>query len=303
MPCPCGSGKKYKKCCRSNDLGLTDAKNNAVIAPLKPKQAQDMIPLHQMMLQGQTPFKQAKFVVKANGEYKSLFMFTIGKDGSLIFNAGGYFLESNWRWGFFDVPPGRVGKVDVSMIKETTTRRIEGHGPKITYHLSGWMTTKLEGHIVDDEIPRIQATPLEEVSGHIFTMMIKGFGTFKQANPSSKKYTHVIVSPDKELQSIKVVGYFGKLEDLIENISVSAAEVPHVKMIVEQFEDYTTQVEFFRIIFDSGEERWLKLQFWPNFPYNQGNDAPSFSMLTGWKQELIWDETKEVRCLGLLAGK
>lgn len=260
-------------------------------------------PLQDILQQSQSPVRSAKIVVKSGEEYKSVLMFTLGNDGSLILNSGAYFLGGNWRWGFFDVPPGRVGKVNVPIVEESAATRLSGHGPKITYHLSGWMTTKLEGHISDQGIPRVQANPLLEVSGHLFTIMAKGFNSFKTANLARSAYAHIPVSAGEELASLKIVGYLGKLEDLVGGAMANGDDPSSVGTIIEEVDGFRTENVFFRIDRSDGEERWLHLQFWPNFPYNEGSDQPSFSMLTGWKKEEISDPGRTARCLGLLAGQ
>lgn len=247
--------------------------------------------------------KTIKVVAKDRDEYRSLMMLTLGKDGSIIINSGAYFGEGNWSWGFFDIPPGRKGKVNVPIVKSSLQKKVDGFGPKITYHLSGWMTTKLEGHINDKKVPRVKATPLEEVNGHFFTVQAKGFDSFKTANVKKKKYLHLPVSKGKELSSVKIVGYLGTLEQLVGDATAETQDFNNVHTIVEKRDGYITECHFFRIDFDSGEQRWLELQFWPDFPYNVSNPNPSFSILTGWKIEEISDKTKVARSLGLMAGK
>ena len=79
--------------------------------------------LHDVLKKSQTPVDIIKFIVPFKNSHRSLFMLTTCDDGSLIINAGGYFQQGNWRWGHFDIPPGRIGKSNVTMTRSTGSKK------------------------------------------------------------------------------------------------------------------------------------------------------------------------------------
>ncbi len=247
----------------------------------------------------QTPIKHVKVVVRNNVLKKALFMFTVTKDGSMVFDPSPYFTVGNWRWGMYEIPPGRVEKDTVSMLSNTKQEDMN-NGPKFTYHKSGWVTVGKTGHHTSS---RILATPFATASGHIFTLQIKGFEALKDADTTRSKYVYLGPMMPDDLVTLKIVASIGKLEDFVTDRADpdhphDDSNIRYVKVVNGQ----SIEVALFRIILDSGDEKWLMLEFWPNFPYNVNTNTPSLSLLTGWIQEDALDKSKPFRCLGILGG-
>jgi len=247
----------------------------------------------------QVPIKNVKLVIKNPTLVKSLLIFTVTRDGSLVVDPSPYFTPGNWRWGMYEIPAGRVDQDTVTMLPGTK-QSDPNNGPKFTYHRSGWVTVGKTGH---HENSRIKATPLAEASGHIFTLQTKGFQALKDADTTKKKYVYLAPVMPEPLDTLKIVASIGNLDDFVTDKSdphypKNNPNIRYVKIVGEE----KIEVALFRITLDTGEEKWLMLEFWPNFPYNVNSAEPSLSLLTGWIQEDAMDKTKPVKCLGILAG-
>lgn len=247
----------------------------------------------------QIPIKKVKLIIKTDKLNKSLLMFTVTSDGSLVVDPSPYFTPGNWRWGSYEIPAGRIDKDTVSMLPGTI-HLDQNNGPKFTYHRSGWVTVGKTGH---HESSRIQANPLAQASGHIFTLQMKGFDKLKDADTTKRKYVYLGPLMPNLLNTLKVVASIGNLEDFVTDKAdphypKGNSNVRYVKIIGTE----KIEVALFKIILGTGEERWLMLEFWPNYPYNINTIEPSLSLLTGWMQEDAMDKTKSFKCLGILAG-
>lgn len=246
--------------------------------------------------QSQFIINKARIVLKTADFCKSLLTMTTSRDGSLIVDTASCVTFDNWRYGYYNIPRGPFANITIP-IETNTLVNTDKIGPKFTYHKSGWVVVGRE------RLPdlRIEATKFEETNGHLFTIMAKGFCSFKDTDLSNKKYFYVGPLIKNPLERIKIVAYAGKLEDFItvKDDIVIPANTPSIRF-VRNIDGQEIECSFFRIILYNKYPVWIKLEYWLDFAPT-ANKEPSLHALVGWKQE-AQDINNPFRMIGILGG-
>lgn len=250
----------------------------------------------------QIPINKAKICIKTPTLYKEILFLEVLSDGSLVIDPTAYFTFGNWRFGHYEIPPGREGRVDVPIISST---KIEHStlGPKMTYHRSGIINVGKAGRLNG---PRLEATPLKEANGHFFTMMARDLNSFRNIK-NSKGYQRISASTDTEICTFKLVGYLGPIDSFIsDDRDLEIEELEKINTLVMEENGIKIPLSLFKINAqdDKGKfDIWLKIEYYLNFPYNEGQKDPSISFLSGWLQDKAQDPKSSFKCLGIIGGK
>ncbi len=185
-PCPCGSGKKYKKCCSGG-------------AP--PPPAPFNVDLK--------AFRSERIVVtiKAGTVKRKVLQIIFSRDNSVYVNFP-YFRHRVGLLASATIPANHPGPVDVNL---EIGGKIASHLVKYSHHPDGRAHFSQDGK-VRTEIRR-QSLALDEQEGHMFTVMLHGLNAFDNADPVDAEpgpkrttITFDVPGDDPQLTAFKLVG-------------------------------------------------------------------------------------------------
>lgn len=231
-PCPCGSGKKYKKCCNPNPQRTEWTTGQVKTTERTAPQAQTL-PAH---LQGETSlaltcFRSERYVItiaSASGRYKILQVVFGNKDGSIYVNFP-YFVNHEGLVSLVHFP-GNI-QLPTSLSLEPGGK-VTSHLVKYSHHPTGRAHFSQDGKVLSEI--RKESVPLNKAEGHIFTTMFQGLEYFepadhvKDAGYTKKRTTLNFSFEDTEPEAIKIVGRWYRLTNLAKRIqgTVSGPAVP-----------------------------------------------------------------------------
>lgn len=217
-PCPCGSGKKYKKCCDPNAPRTVTATEEPAKKGQVGTQAQPLpVQPQGRSLPALTCFRSERYVItviSSSGRYKILQVMFGKKDGSLYLNFP-YYLN---RQGLVSLVhfPGNT-KLPATLSLEPGGKATS-HLVKYSHHPSGVAHFSQDGKVLS--VIRRRSVPLSEAEGHIFTTMFQGLNCFQSADAikdtgyNKKRTTLDFSFRDTEPEAVKLVGRWYHLRSL-----------------------------------------------------------------------------------------
>lgn len=267
-PCPCGSGKKYKKCC------------GAIIGPKS--------------------FQSEKFVIKVtiNNESYKIFQIIFGKkDGSLFVNFP-YYQNSEGLVSLINFPGNINLPADLSLVPGG---KVTSHLVKYSHHPDGRVHFSQSGKVLTKV--KKQSIPLSYMEGHIFTIKLQGLNEFvkvdqKEHTKNTDKQIILNYNFSKPPQAIKFVGRWYSRTNLIKRIKgkVTGPKVPCETDDGKKYIGFLITHPFKHI-----DQNYVLLLVCEEIPIIDKNRESALTFIGGFDHpDILNDLTKDTTFLALL---
>lgn len=248
----------------------------------------------------QQPCNRVRVVLKNELFNKALFTILTLHDGSIVFDPSAYLKTGDWNYNEFVIPPGPFSEKDISAVSGTGYS-FGDIGPKFTYHRSGWITAgKREHH----EQRRIKAQAMIRTRGHIFTLELKGFGSFEDAKRPARDCLNLYPLIPAATRTVKIVGYLGRLNDFVApGVRIPAQPSMNVRLWMYR-NGKVHECHLFSIRLANGAKKWLKLEYQLDNLATPHTDPtqPAASLIMGWNSSKAQNLSNEMRIMGLSTG-
>lgn len=298
-PCPCGGGKKFKKCHGApNAVNHVLTQDRSLISqahklPFAPDLEIDSEKLRSSSIRTE----RCIIVVEVASKHYKLLQVMFLKDGSLCLNFP-YFKHAEGLTSVVTVPANITypANPELNPGGKATTNLV-----KYSHHPDGRAHFSQDGRV--RSTVRKQAAPLTEAVDHIFTIKLQGLSAFKIANvepssrqPSSKRKVVNLVFHDIVPDAFKIVGRWYSTNHLKGRLRIGSGN-PVFLTMSEDGKNRSWGILFANPYLIDNEQYFIMLNFHPIEKFDDHREA-SITFLGGFdRPDVVNDVGKETTFL------